>query len=234
MDKITVTVTNWEKYNPRKDIKHPTWFALSNRFLEDPEFFEFTPLELKACLYVFCQASQKNSPEVTIIPSHAKRVCDIDRVVLDRALQKLAEIGAVRLDTDPRTQPERARTESVRDRQTDKQTSTPVRVRTAEESATPSGFDEAFSRYPVQIKGPHAEQRYRDQIKTPKDHEDLLSALENYTAMLAMPENSWRKPKQNFATFLGTRRSGAFWRDFVTWSPPRLQPTAGSPDIVER
>lgn len=124
MERITITVIKWEKYNPRKDIKHPTWFALSNRLLEDPDLFDFDPLEFKAYLYILCQASQKNQPNVTVNFAHAERVSNVSKKWIFAACDKLVKIGVLSIDEDPRTQSERARTESVRDRQTDRQTNT--------------------------------------------------------------------------------------------------------------
>ena len=103
MEEIQLEITNWDKHNPRKDVKHPSWFALSNRFLEDPEFFDFTPIQLKAILYIWCQASQKNSANITIRFAHAKRVCDIDSKSILLVVQALEKLGHLK-----------SRTESVR------------------------------------------------------------------------------------------------------------------------
>lgn len=118
MERITVTVLKWEKYNPRKDIKHPNWFALSNRFLEDPDLFALDPLEFKALLYVFSQASQKNSSTISLVFAHAERICGIPSVVMQRTLEKMRDIGIVSVDLEPvrtRTQSERTRTQTSRD-----------------------------------------------------------------------------------------------------------------------
>lgn len=106
-DRITITVKNWHKHNPRKDIKHPSWFAMSNRILEDPDFFDFTDSEWRAVLYIFSQASQKNSPTVTLVVSHADQVCRVKPATLARTLDKLAAIGCVQVTLDPRTESER-------------------------------------------------------------------------------------------------------------------------------
>jgi len=82
-------------------------------------------------------------------------------------------------------------------------------------------FDAVVSRYP-KPRGPDAEKRFREQIKTQQDLDDLNAALTHYFAMLALPENSWRRPKQTFEAFLGTKTSGYFWRDFI--SPESCKP----------
>ena len=97
MDFIEVEVINWAKHQPRKDIKHPTWFALSNRILEDSKLFSLTDSEWKALLYVFCQASQQASSAVVRLDlAHARRVCEIQEKTLRSALDKLAYAGVTR------------------------------------------------------------------------------------------------------------------------------------------
>lgn len=139
---MEITILKWDKYNPRKDIKHPSWFALSNRFLEDPDLFSFEPAELKAMLYLFCQASQKNSADISINFQHAERVCQIKNKDIRSAIEKLSVIGSVRVRTDH----ERARTQTSRDTTdttdtTDKtlhtDTSTVVAVTTAPTAKAP-------------------------------------------------------------------------------------------------
>lgn len=76
-------------------------------------------------------------------------------------------------------------------------------------------FLEAYDEYPVRAKGSDAFKRYREQIKTDDDHAALMASIARYKAVLALPENSWRQPKQTFAAFLGTNKSGFFWRDFA-------------------
>ena len=34
---IEITIINWDKYQPRKDIKNPTWFRLNNDFFSHPK-----------------------------------------------------------------------------------------------------------------------------------------------------------------------------------------------------
>jgi hypothetical protein len=78
-------------------------------------------------------------------------------------------------------------------------------------------FEESFKKYPVQIKGPNAEKRWAEQMTSREVHDDFLKALGNYLLFLAHPDNSYRQPKQSFATFLGTERSGYFWRDWINF-----------------
>lgn len=87
-----------------------------------------------------------------------------------------------------------------------------------ERSKNTPEFERALAEYkrlPGVQKGPKAEQRFSDQIASPEDLDQLLVAIQNYRTFLSWPENSWRKPKTTFETFLGSRSSGFFWRDFI-------------------
>ena len=76
-------------------------------------------------------------------------------------------------------------------------------------------FEKAYKSYPIQKKGPNAEARFKEQIKTETSFNDLLKSIENYKKHLSLPANSWRVPKQTFAAYLGTKASGFFWLDWV-------------------
>ena len=95
LDIIEIEITNWSKHNPRKDFKRPVWFALSNRILEDPSLFDLSDGELRAWIYILCQASQKNSSIVKLNVSHADRVCRVSRKVLESAIEKLVKAECI-------------------------------------------------------------------------------------------------------------------------------------------
>lgn len=79
-------------------------------------------------------------------------------------------------------------------------------------------------------KGPKAEVRYAEQIKTPEDFLNLNLAITHYSQYLA--ENQWRKPKGTFETFLGTKASGYFWHDWVK-APSNVVAISGMVDLSE-
>lgn len=97
-DAFTVTISNWEKFNPRKDYKRPWWFALSNRLMEDSDFYSFNDGEFRAWIYILSQASQHLSGTVRIGFSHADRVCNVRPKNLKSAISKLKRIGAITID----------------------------------------------------------------------------------------------------------------------------------------
>jgi hypothetical protein len=117
--KITLKIENWEKYNPRKDIKNPSWFAFSNRMIEDPDLYELSHGEFRAWVYCLSRASQKNSSVFEIDLRHAKRICNIDAEDFEQMIKKLDKV-LVRTD-GVRTAYADVRT-PVHDKQTNKQT----------------------------------------------------------------------------------------------------------------
>jgi len=88
-DSITVNIIKAEKYKGRKDNIHNSWFRLSNRLLEDPDFFDFTHEEILVWIYILSVSSQKNSGQVLVLYAHAGRICRLSRSAIDNALAKL-------------------------------------------------------------------------------------------------------------------------------------------------
>jgi hypothetical protein len=86
---IWVKVKNFSNYKGRIDVKNHSWFRLSNRILEDPDFFDFTHAEILAWIYVLSLASQKNSDTVYINFLHAERVCRLKKKEIQAAIEKL-------------------------------------------------------------------------------------------------------------------------------------------------
>ncbi len=62
--------------------------------------------------------------------------------------------------------------------------------------------------------GQNAWKRFGDQFRNkPDDIPDLFDSVQNY--ILLLKKSDWRKPKTSVETFLGTKSSGYFWRDFI-------------------
>jgi len=109
---IEIVVKGWDKYNPRKDVKHHSWFRLQNSIFEDHELFLLSPNEMAFLVYVFCLASKKNCENVIISIPHAIKVGRFDVKTIDRALEKLhsAKIVIISETSRIRTHPIRIRT----------------------------------------------------------------------------------------------------------------------------
>lgn len=111
-----IEILNWDKFNPRKDVKNPSWFAFSNRLIEDSDFFDFSPIEFKAWIYLLSKASQKASAQFPLSFSHAEKVCQIPKKAMESTLDKLILLGICTRTSRPRTQS--VQTREPTDRQT--------------------------------------------------------------------------------------------------------------------
>jgi len=126
-DSITVTINNWDKHNPRKDIKRPTWFSVDNRMIEDPDFFAFNHGEFKSWIYILSRASQKHCGTIDVHFDHAERVCGIKKSNMNAAIEKLLGLHIVTVSVrDPyvsvRNPYAHVTHTNPTDRQTDRQT----------------------------------------------------------------------------------------------------------------
>jgi hypothetical protein len=92
---LNIRIINFEAYKGRSDVKHNSWLRLSNRFLEDYEFFDFSFGEKIVWIYLLSIASQKNTSEIVLSYQHAHQVCNIDEKLLTSAIEKLTKIKCI-------------------------------------------------------------------------------------------------------------------------------------------
>lgn len=209
---VSVRIRNYEKYKGRGDVKHNSWFRCSNRLLEDSDFFGFSHAELLVWVYVLSLASQKNVDAVFINFDHAERVCRLKKKDVLSALGKLQgnQIDPV------------GDTCAVRPRDVD-DTSTCATGHTGQteqtgQTALENEFERLSSKYISEFAGTtlgsQAVDRFMSQIKNTEDVSDFEQSIVHYRKVL--DSNEWRHPKTTFATYLGTKSSGFFWREFIT------------------
>lgn len=108
-DGATIEINNWDKYNPRKDLKATSWVRLQNSLFEDPNFIEFNHAELLFWVYLLSMASKKQSGTVKLSLPHAIRIGRFTERDVHEAIKKLIDIECVRICEAGRTQTLRAR-----------------------------------------------------------------------------------------------------------------------------
>lgn len=150
--RLTLRIENWDKYNPRKDIKNPSWFAFSNRMLENPDVYDLTHGEFRAWVYCLTKASQSNNDTIQIDVRHANRICNISVNDFNGMIRKMLESGSLYVDVRNPYVSVRECTQSVLDRQTDitnKQTNNIVNSRIDYDEVC---LDSGIHEHPLEIE----------------------------------------------------------------------------------
>jgi len=230
LDGATVVILNWEKYNPRKDLKATSWFRLQNSLFEDPSFFDFSHAELLAWIYLLSLASKRQKAEVRISIAHADRIGRLRERDLASAIEKLEAIGCVKLAENPRhadvTPTSHARTTTNVTNETDETNVTDVtNAATSElapEGASPpmiaSLADPLTQEFLKSIKAEVQEAW----VKTYEDVEWIRHELRQ--AIAWCKANPARQPKSNFARFFTAWLSRGWERHRKTLPTNRVKP----------
>lgn len=67
-----IHVPQWKAYNPRRDIKHPTWFRFDKTIITDPKNLDITGREILAWIYVLTLCCESNADEIQVFQEHQK------------------------------------------------------------------------------------------------------------------------------------------------------------------
>ncbi len=95
MQQIDLEIVNFDKYNPRGDVKKHSWFRFENTLLESADFYSWSGEQIKAFIYLLSQASRKRSGKIRVIPDHALRACMIKPKDLQATIEKLEALDMV-------------------------------------------------------------------------------------------------------------------------------------------
>jgi hypothetical protein len=179
LDFIEIEILNWEKHQPRKDIKHPTWFALDNRILEDAKLFGLSAEEWKALLYVFCQASQQNSAKVKINHRHASKVCDVQKKSIDSLIRTLPYV----IRTDPYASVRDPNADVTRHYTTLQDTTLQnTNARPYVERVSLSDLNSVYQGYPRKEGKSRGLSKLRTSVRDPADLIECVTARDNFVA----------------------------------------------------
>lgn len=92
---LRIRVPKWRDFNPRKDVKKPSWFRLAHDLFENEDFYDFSHGEILSWIYILCACSKKNHDSVTISLERVKTVGRINEKVFRAAVKKLEACGSV-------------------------------------------------------------------------------------------------------------------------------------------
>lgn len=216
MESVTVTVINWLKHNPRKDLKRPTWFALSNDLLDDEKLADFSPLEFHAFIYIMCQASRKCSATVDLFFAHSEKR-GIAKDLLLKVIKKLESKSMVAVDVQNPNVHVQIPTVDVRKSTATLHNTTDITLH----NTTPLArfdFEIAYKAYPRKIGKDLGIKRLKSKIKTQDEYDSFLKSVQKY-ASHCRKERTDPKFIKHFSTFVGTDEVEP-WREFVSIDPP--------------
>lgn len=103
---VEFEVMNWEKYNPRTDAKHCTWFRLDAAIFENPDVSRLSPSGFKLYIYMLSKALRMRGVGRDLL-TRLTRECSIrSRATLEQYLDELQAAGIIkyqlRLHSNPR------------------------------------------------------------------------------------------------------------------------------------
>lgn len=248
-DGLTIEITNWDKYNPRKDLKVTSWVRLQNSLFEDPSFIEFNQGELLFWVYLLSMVSKKQSGQIKFSLTHAIRIGRFNVCDVDGAFTKLIEMDCVRIIEGARTQTLRAcnvddtlrdernvTNETNEQKKAGNQNSGESEISVQEESEVeealqeedpPSiekklrfNFEAIYQEYPRKDGKQQGLRICKARIKNQEDYDKLLCAVRRYRAQCDR-EGTEKQFIKHFSTFM----FGDKWKDW-------LEPDAGTSTVV--
>lgn len=198
METIDIEVINWSRYNPRKDHKHPRWFAFSNDFFNDPKFYSFTHSEIVGWIYILCMASKENSSMVKLYFDHMQYATKTTKAEITVLFKKLEKHQCIQVRVLGKYSTLHYNTIQNTNVQTAVRTIQPVQF----------DFNAVYQKYPRKQGKQLGIKRCLAQIKTQKSYDDLLLAIENYKKYLAQNKIEKQYVKM-FSTFMTS------WKDYL-------------------
>lgn len=97
---MQITIMNWEKFNPRTDVKNPSWFRFEYKVLFDPDWQDFAGEELMVWVTLLSMRCFKNKSEFFLTE---RQISSLSRVKIDSvvtAIKKLQELRCISINTD--------------------------------------------------------------------------------------------------------------------------------------
>lgn len=209
--KISVSIRNYEAYKGRSDVKLNSWFRLSNRFLEDSDFFDFDFEEKMAWVYCLSIASQKNSGQILINLDHATKVCGFKKEKFLKSLEKLSNINCLIFNDTSTLRPRNAHDTSTCATEQTEHNKT-EHNKTEQETAKDLNFEYAYNLYPLKKGKSKGLAKMSKEIKTQFDLDNFIKAIQNYKKDIAANKTQSKYIK-HFSTFCSE------WKDWLDYVP---------------
>lgn len=107
---LQISINKWDEYNPRKDIKNPSWLRFENDFFFSAKLFDLDNEERLAWIFLLCHASSKNQPTFVLT---AEYVASFSRVPITKVNSAIKKLETKQCITVTRTEPVQTCTQSA-------------------------------------------------------------------------------------------------------------------------
>lgn len=211
---ITIKVTNFDKYNTRKDLKNMSWFRLQSNIHTSQTLFDL-PAEGKwLWIFILCECARNVSDTITLRTRYVNSLTGIvDKKVLEYImLMQNCQLLEVLADSryEPVTNSLRVRTENVlTDIQTD--TTNITDITNKQTNTSIFDFDSIWNKYPNKLGKKEAFRHFKSSVQTDQDYQDLNKALDNY---ILSCKGSDPKYIKHGSTWFNN------WRDWIDYKAP--------------
>lgn len=200
---MKIKFLNWEKFQPRKDYKHPWWFALANDFPTNPNFHGFADLEKLCVIYLLCEASkQAKDGEAEIDDQRYPLIIGLKYSIIRQTVDKLKERQIC--------------TESVQDLYTHNSTEHNKTLLVGPSDATEYDLELIYREYPKrsgnQGKG-EGLRRLGKLVKTDEDFDEALVAVQNYKRQMAKENKIGTEFIKQFVNFFDASGNWKEWAE---------------------
>lgn len=208
---MKIKFLNWDKYQPRKDIKRPWYFGFDNNFFLNSKLYSLDNEERLCLIYLLCEASRENkNGELLIVPEHYRCHSRLPDRVLSRTIKKLVSLHTISqprvrgmyVECDQSVQQirlEEIRIEENINNMSDSPTVEPRRV---------FDFESLYKKYPRKEGKQKGLIICKAQIKTEIDFSLLSKAIDSYITHCSKNITDPKYIKM-FSTFMGS------WRDWL-------------------
>lgn len=227
---IEIEIINWDKYNPKRDQQTYTWLRLDNSVGIDPDLFGLAADQKFLWVVLLCEASKKNSAHLRLTLGYLEHVTGIKRARIRETLEFLEQKPMCRVRDNARP-PVVAGTTPTNER-TNVTNETNERDETDDNARSPAvaltlDFEPLYQKYPLK-KGKEAGIKgCLEQILTQEDFDALSGAIDRYTADLKANRTETKFIK-HFSSFIGTKRTGFPWREWLSADAGTAIDTGGS------
>lgn len=197
---IDITINNWDKYQPRKDLTKLSWFRLETDLFDGESYFKLKNNGLVLFIFLLSKAAKSNNPAISI---------NLDFVCEKLKLKKDDILGTIDILKENQLVHESVRIcTDLLPTIHNKQTNNTNNTNNTEHIFL--DFESAYFLYPLKKGKSKGIKKISKEIKTQEDLDLFVVAIENYKKDLAKNKTDLKYVK-HFSTFC------AEWQDWANY-----------------